>query len=76
MRIIGWVKIEFVEGEAECEACGTWMKGKFIRGESHFGGRKPVRQCVCMNCGRDVLAALFDSQLPEPPPSLLRPERN
>ena len=76
MRIIGWVKIEFVEGEMKCEACGQQTKGKFVRGESHFGGRKPVREALCMMCARDVLAALFESQLPEAPPSLLHPGRN
>ena len=76
MRIIGHVKIEFVEGETECEACHTWTKGRFVRGESHFKGRKGVRQSICMNCARDVLTALFDSQLPPAPPSLLRPRDN
>ena len=68
--------MEFVIGDRQCEACGAHGKGKYIVGESKFGGKKQPRQVICIDCGRDVLTALIAQFAGPAPPSLLRPGDN
>jgi len=77
MKDIGRITIEFVEGETECNACGKWSKGRFIRGESKFPGKPGGRQTMCLPCGRTIVGQMLDALLAPPkPPSMLHPERN
>lgn len=77
MRPVGWVRIEIVDGEAECEVCRRFQKGRFIRGESKFSDKPSGRQTMCLPCAREVVGRLLEELLKPPlPPGMLHPERN